>query len=601
MRRVLGIVVGLALGLWALYAIAANVVLRTSLLRTWLESDQLHVEYASAWSWLPGRVHARGYSMRFQDSNVQFELDLERVTFQLDPFAVVSKRFHLTHVDGDGARFLFRHKVDRVDGNEARIAAFAHIEGMPDPPLKTSGHGPPTPDYAYKLWTIELDDVATSVRELWIEEYRYVGAGSVAGGFRLKPERELRVDPSVLVARGGVVSIGGAPLIVRSHGTLEAHVPTYDVRDPEGAEVFGKIDGRMNLEGDLVSIAPLGETYMPHAKGVSIERGEGRIALHVRMDRGPFTPDSRVTWRSRDVVVKTPMGVVHGEVDARASIADGRLVGDASIAAASFAIDGKPAVHARGAQAHVDLGNDDVTKPFHLAGASFAVASAAAPDLRLLQPLVPHGLALRGGAVEIAGRVSTRGEAIDARADATFDDVHVAAKDVDVVASGRAWGSVASAAEARVTNATVGLEGRGVTVRVKDAQAKNVGVDVRASGALSPRADVGVEVRAKPGDEVLHLVAGAASIPEAPADVVAGPDFRARARVRAAKDDVAFELQDARDGKLAARGALRKAKQETRGAFLVAVGALRAGVEVKDGDVSVTPAPSDRWLADRLR
>ncbi|HEY8076225.1 MAG TPA: hypothetical protein VIF62_19000 [Labilithrix sp.] len=596
-RKVVGIALGLFFGLWAIYAIAANVILRTSLLRSWLTTDQLHVEYASAWSWLPGRVHARGYSMRFQDSNVQFQLDLERVTFQVDPFALVGKRFHLTHVDADGARFLFRHKLDRVEGKERRVAAYPHIEGFSDPPLKTSGHGPPTPDYAYRLWTIELDDVSTSLREIWVMEYRYVGPGSIAGGFRLKPERELRVDPSVMLTRGGVVSIGDQPVLARSHGALEAHVPNYDVRNPEGLEVFRQVDARVDLDGDVASLVPFGNTYID-AKDYAIERGEGRMQIHAHMDRGPLTEDSKVSLRSRDVVVKTPIGIVRGDALARASIERGKLVFDASLPSASLAIDGKPAVHARGAETHVDLGNDDVTKPFRLAGLSFAVASAAAPDLRLLAPLVPQ---LRGGAAEVAGRATVRGEAIDARADVWLDDAHVGTKDLDVVASGRAWASVASAAEARVANVIAGVEGRGVSVTMKSAQAKNLAVDVRTSGALLPRTDLDVEVRATPGDEVLRLVAGAASIPDAAADVVAGQVLEARARVRAARGDRTFDLLDAHDGKLAARGTLHASKARTQGAFLVSVGALRAGIEVNRGGASVTPAASDAWLEAKLR
>ncbi len=152
LRRAPFVVIAAVLGLWALYAIAGNVLLRTTLLRDWLDSneDKLKVEYDSAWTWLPGRVHVRGLSLRFQDSNVQMLLELERANIYVDPFALARRTFHATHVDADGARLLFRHKLTHLEGNEGRVAAYPRIPGFADPPLKSAAPSKPSAAPAWR-------------------------------------------------------------------------------------------------------------------------------------------------------------------------------------------------------------------------------------------------------------------------------------------------------------------------------------------------------------------------------------------------------------------------------------------------------------------
>jgi hypothetical protein len=594
-RRIAKIAASVILGLWALYALAANVVLRTGLLHGWLNGheEKLKVDWRSAWTWCPGRIHVRGYAMRFQDSNVQFQLDIDRVTFQIDPFSLVGKKFHLSHVDAEGTRFLARHKLDGLDGNGPRAAAFAHIEGFSDPPLRTE---PPReiPDSEYNLWTVELDDVSSSVREIWIEEYRYVGAGSVAGGFRLKPVRELEIHPSAFVMAGGVLSLGEKEIVRGTKGTIEANVPRYDVRVPKGVEVFGKFDARVDFDGDLVSLAPIGAVYI-HSKDVEIDRGAGRIGVHMHARFGPFTPESFVKYETNDVNAKTPAGEIHGTASTKAHIVDAKLVGEAAIANAALAREGKDVVHVKDAAAHVDLGNSDITQPFRLAGLSFVVGSAAAPDLRPLQGLAPHGIVLHGGAAQASGRASFDGDTVHGNADATLERAHVTVNYVDVTTSGKLTASLER------THAKAHAALKNTTVKIKDAHADDIALDVDASGAVSPAKDVTIEIRGSPGDKLLRLVAGVASVPEAGADAVGGPDLRAQAHVRAKNDDLAVDIPYAKDGSFDAHGGVRKGKTAVRAAFVLDVGPLTFGVEKNSSGVHVTPAPKNDFLPDKLR
>ncbi len=67
-------------GTWALYLIAMNVFIRTQILRDLIGADpgSMRVDYASAYSIVPGRIHVTDLRIRGRDSNVEWILSLDR-------------------------------------------------------------------------------------------------------------------------------------------------------------------------------------------------------------------------------------------------------------------------------------------------------------------------------------------------------------------------------------------------------------------------------------------------------------------------------------------------------------------------------------------
>ena len=73
-RRIrLGLIGGI-LGLLVAAFAAVHVIVSTQTLRRWINTspDELFLDYASASSWVPGRIHIRGLTMRGSDRNVQW-------------------------------------------------------------------------------------------------------------------------------------------------------------------------------------------------------------------------------------------------------------------------------------------------------------------------------------------------------------------------------------------------------------------------------------------------------------------------------------------------------------------------------------------------
>ncbi len=72
-----------------------NVFLRTRLFRDAISSspDSLRVDYRSAYSIVPGRIHVEGLLVRGRDSSVEWILALDRCDFRVSFLALARKKF----------------------------------------------------------------------------------------------------------------------------------------------------------------------------------------------------------------------------------------------------------------------------------------------------------------------------------------------------------------------------------------------------------------------------------------------------------------------------------------------------------------------------
>lgn len=623
--RLVWIVLALVVGLHLVYVLAANVILRTGLLRSWLGSDtsKLYVDYDSAWSPYPGRVIVRGFTLRFQDDNVQMFLELDRASMAIDLVGLTRKAFHVQSLDGQGATFRLRHKLAEAQGQEGRLAAYPPIPGFPDPPVRKPRPKEEIPDESYRLWTIHLEEIATSIRELWIMEYRYRGEGSLSGGMRLRPARELWVAPSTLVTRGGVLSIGDQEILAGSEARVEAEVDAYDVRIPRGTAVFRQLTAKADMRGQLTSLAPFRSAYLRDVP-VQLDGGRGPLTVVARVDHGVVHPDTRIEWRSADVTVRAGGATVRGDVAFVGHVDPGRggaaaalvdpearpsLVADVALGRAKLTSGRDTLLSVTDARTSIATANTDLTASFPFSAAKLDAADVRAPSLPALGALVlPPRVAIRKGAASGSVRASYRGGALDARADVALDGVQVTSEEVDVAASGKVSGVVTS----KDVHAGIGFSGSTVALdhaalRVKNSRVDGLTVRVDAVDGLvrtknAPSVDTTVSLAVAPGDQVLRLGASLASLPKQLGEAPAGPDARANVRVHGGKDAIDVRVLEARDGDLVVRGRVRKPQRTpASGAFLFEVGILRAGLEIAGGETHVRPFASREWLDEKTR
>jgi hypothetical protein len=605
----LHIVLYAVVGTFLFYLLAANVVLRTHLLRGWLSKDEkeLKVEYRSAWSFFPGHVTARDLTFRYSDSNIQMYIALDRANVRFDPFALLDHTVRISKLEAEGATFLFRLKQESVEGSEARIAAFPPIDGFASPPVEHKVQKPPIPDAEYKLWTVELSDVTAALREVWTMEFRYRGDATLSGGFHLKPRRELWVYPSVMLTNGGLLSLGDRDLIRGGEGRLEVQIDPYDTREFKGAEMLRNLSARVHQRGDLV-LPAIAETYKPTGSEITVERGVGPLAIDAVVEHGVVRPETRVTFHTDAVDVKTPPFAVHSDLDV---VGRGEMLGERP----SIVIEtdvahavATPQLDVHGVHALLDFANADLSVPFAISRLSGSVKSAHAGNLHAWQPLAPKNVVFDRGAATASAHGDYHGGALDGRVDLALDKVgmSIGGDAFRFVTSGKTWTDIASEnMEKSVSFPGAGADFRDLDLKILQGHEEGLWMRARfdrsvatTSGRSGFDSDIGV--RSGPGARTLKLFTRMASLPDIAADAASGSELDATMHFQLRPGDMSLSVSG-KNGAMEGRGRIRKRAAGPTGAFLLSVGPFHAGLDVHDETTSVVPLAGGDWLEEKLR
>jgi len=290
--------------------------------------------------------------------------------------------------------------------------------------------------------------------------------------------------------------------------------------------------------------------------------------------------------------------------DARSS-----LVADVTVAHGRLFAKDDLVVTAEDVHGEVTTANNDLTTSFPLSSVRVSMASARAPNLaKLGAHLLPPDVTIRRGSATGSLKASWRTGAVDARADVEVSDAYVTTPKLDVAGRGKLW----LAATSKDAASGIALSGSGlalddIAVRVKDSRTNGLSLRADLADALlrvhgAHAFDGTVGVRLTPGDRVLGLLSSLASLPKELGEAPAGREAQATVRVHGGADGADVRVLDAHDGDLAARGRVRKGKHgDARGAFLLEVGVLRAGVEVAGGQTHVQPLASHEWLDEKTQ
>ena len=377
---------------FASYLVGMNGLLRTRLFRSAITSStgSLLVDYRSAYSLWPGRIHVEELVIRGRDSSVEWILRLDRCDFRVSFLALTRKRFHATHVNGDGLSLRVRLRRDAsVAADE--MQALPPVPGFLDPPLKDVGPPPaPLTDATYNLWSIELDDVdANHVRELWIDTVRYGGDLEVRGRWLFRPLRWLDVGPATLDLRALEVTYGGVePWLSEAHGELTATIHPFALQEVIGADMLDRVSVDGSLLGTLRVANVLGRVLEASGPGVSrvTRADDAPVDARIHLDHGVLRPETQVQIDRFATVANV------GEIALEASVTALALVDDAGTGHLTF--DGSAFRAARG------------TSESLRATSIAATVASRTLDLGLLG----KGLDVSGGEVQLHnGHASLRG------------------------------------------------------------------------------------------------------------------------------------------------------------------------------------------------
>ena len=598
----------IALSIEIAYLLIANVIIGAWLPR-WINADEqaLKIGYESAWSPWPGRIYAKNLLLRFQDANVEFELRINDLEADVALTSLLRHTFRATHVDADGVKFRFRHKLSAPAEHPAMVRALPPIEGFPSPPLLVEA----APESHGKLWTIDLSGVDARVDELWIQQFRSPGAGHATGRFRLEPRRRLRVEAGLLLEPGPLYA-GPNERVARD---FSAHITTsiedMDLERLTGKGVFQEISGRVHLNAELEDLDFLDTLIEPEQ--VVIREGAGPIAIDAQLDHGELLQASSVRYSARRLEVYASHQRLHGDAELRLEVTRenrGRLLLSASSLAWSdtWARVGVPVVAER-PRLELETHAPALHRRFEASGGLLDVPRIRAEDLRSLERVAPQKLKLRGGSAIGSAHAELEAHgALRGRVKLSFEGARCSWDGVAIDATGNFEMSLRKpdvlGKKGALESATVTIERGHLRTRDGDtgfgwlrASSKSVPL----SGLVPERATIQLSAGfpdAKPVMEALGIE------PQGLAGTAAGvldlSDLEVGAVLGVDRDGIDVGLERARTDAVRARGRWVRVRGNDRGAFLLMTDLVNFGLEINDGETRLRPLASQGWLERAL-
>ena len=373
------------IGGWALYFVSAQAFLCTPLLRRLVnaESPAIHLEYRSAWSAWPGRVHAEGVRLTSQDRGVQWQLDLDRVTASIAVWELPRRIFHATRVRAQGVSFALRRRIPGPEVTPERLEGLAPVAGFAPAPIAEEGPEDDLPDWRYRLFTVWLEDVAAGgVRSIWIDRMRLEGDVQAAGAFYLKPLRRALIAPAELWGDSLLLSHGRSRVAEQLRARAKLSLGPFDPRGVTRETVLRGLDLEAEGTGRLAGIA-----FLSQAVGLPLRGGTGPVRLQVRVERGVVQPGTAASAEVADAAARA-----------------GGLAASVRLLSASFEV-------RRGAPARVRIEARDASAgPGEVAAARISLTrlelEGDAPDLGAPRPARRTTFDVRGGRLSDAGRLA---------------------------------------------------------------------------------------------------------------------------------------------------------------------------------------------------
>jgi hypothetical protein len=408
----------------AAYLVAMNVFLSTPLFAKVIDADPMVVDihYARAWSFYPPHVHAKGLTIRATDSHVEWILALDEVTFDFSPLGLARKQFHVTRARGSGISFRVRMKVPPGTSPE-QTRWLPPVDSLGPVGVVPPARYPGTWDDArWDLWTIRLEDiVADHVREVWVDGGLFAGDARIAGGFYLRPIREVDVGPIEVDVHEGSTTFDGKTLAEPITGRFDFRLHGFDPRTISDQDLVHRIDLSADATVVVPSLRALPVT-LPARDSV-----DGRVEvprLAVRVVEGIVRDGTDLEARAARVRATIASHAVSSAVAVRASVDHARL----AVAGELDGVTSDVGVSAPHVTLTADSAALDLAAPLTDLHGVIDVPEALAPDAaRLAARTLPHApVRVAHGSLRASARVEAWREGARATLEARADATHLA-------------------------------------------------------------------------------------------------------------------------------------------------------------------------------
>ncbi len=594
-------------GLYLIFLVGVNLFIKTGALRSLINKspEKVFVDYETASTFWPGRVHLTNISIRGRDKNVEWIVTLDDVNVVVGLWDLTKKQFHAERVRGDGVAFRLRQRLEKSAATPALVGALPPIAGFADPPLLAVPVLTPTVD-ENAVWRVKLDDVdAINVREVWIDQYREAGHAHATGTFSLYPLHEVSVGPAHLDVADGELVVGKDLITTGLKGGIDCTMRPWDPRATIGAAILETLTANVELDGELVSTDFVnqytdGDPHFAHGKGPL------HSSIHLR--DGVLQNGSTLRAQAAGMLVSsgellaTIDSVLTIEVSAsKAGKSEALARSEGAVTLSRKGFESSP-IHASAVVAEAHIPDLDLGHALKGTTYSFDVGKSVIPDVRILTSYMDPKSAFQ----LLAGK--GRGTAHLDLAPATSTAKGEAAFDVDALGFRleKTHGSATAALRLKLVakDFTKAIELSGSSIDLKDVEIAEDGphpfwwghvdfTETHLTLAGGPTFHSLLTGRCRDGRPVLALMR--AEVPGWVRGLTSLEGLTSSATLQIAANDVSVSPIHAQGGGFDLEGSFHAKNGQNHGLFLIQKSFLSLGIETQNGSLGIHPFFASAW------
>ncbi|HKO48605.1 MAG TPA: hypothetical protein VJV79_12825 [Polyangiaceae bacterium] len=299
-KRKIRWLLAIALGLLA-YPVLVTLALWSGFAEWMLKSEDLRVEIQNpAYTIWPGKVHMKNVRI-LANGATQFILEGQDLVLNLRLLELVKRRVHVTQLAAHDVRYQMRVQVKDTKNIERRVKAYPPLADLPGANVVRE----PTAKQTEKSeadWTVNVEGLDISVKELWFFEYRYLGKGHLRGGFLVGPN-VMQVETAVQDLGPGELRFGANETIATGlQGQISADIPRLNPKEHADASFMELVTARVNLRAKIESMASVGSYF--EAERLEISKGKGPLDVDLYLDRGKLGSKSHLYYQTDSINLK---------------------------------------------------------------------------------------------------------------------------------------------------------------------------------------------------------------------------------------------------------------------------------------------------------
>jgi hypothetical protein len=288
-RLVIGTVVALLS-----YPVLGTLALWTGFVEWAARSEDLRLEIENpSYTIWPGRIHLKNVKI-YMNGDTQFILEGKDLFTSISVLELVRHRIHVTRLAANDVRYQMRVQIKDTRGQERRLAAYPKLDGLPGTNtvrVDVAQHS----EERESSWTVEVDGIDVKVVELWFFEYRYLGKGTLKGGFTVGPHL-MEVRTAVQDLGPGELRFGENEAIARAlTGQITCAIPEVDPNAHANASFLEFVSARLNVRADVLTLANVG-AYLPD--GIQVTKGAGPLSFDLYMEQGFLGKKSHLDFQT---------------------------------------------------------------------------------------------------------------------------------------------------------------------------------------------------------------------------------------------------------------------------------------------------------------